>query len=78
MNQLNRFLTDLFIQEGLELSFNATINGDKWIGEARIPEAYFPRNVTKVNAYSIHGESNDRKFEALYPVPYKKYPNPDL
>jgi len=43
-----------------------------------IPSGYFPKAVTKMNAYAIHGSDEERIYEALYPTPYGKYPNPDL
>lgn len=30
---------------------------------------YFPPGITKFNAYAIHGVGDDRKYEALFPVP---------
>ncbi|CAG5118210.1 unnamed protein product [Candidula unifasciata] len=52
-------------------SFNATIDGDRWKGEAILPRSYFPPGVTKFNAYAIHGEGSDRTYEALYPATWK-------
>lgn len=34
--------------------------------------------VTKFNAYAIHGSGDERMYEALYPTPEGKYENPDL
>ena len=47
------------------------------MGEAVIPREYFPPGVTKFNAYAIHGEDEDRIYEALYPSG-KTYDVPDL
>ena len=30
---------------------------------------YFPPGLNKFNAYAIHGTGDDRKYEALFPVP---------
>uniref|UniRef100_A0A0B7B7P0 Uncharacterized protein n=1 Tax=Arion vulgaris TaxID=1028688 RepID=A0A0B7B7P0_9EUPU len=53
-------------------TFNATIGGDRWAGEAILPRSYFPPNVTRFNAYAIHGEGSDRVYESLYPVPWSQ------
>ena len=33
----------------------------RWKGEARIPVSYFPPNITRFNAYAIHGPPEDRR-----------------
>ena len=38
-----------------------------WKGIAHIPNEYFPPNVDKFNAYTIHGPENDRIFKSLFP-----------
>jgi hypothetical protein len=40
-----------------------------WQGTAWIPIDYFPPSVTKFNAYAIHGVDQERRYEALFPVP---------
>ena len=57
------------VQQQLPLSFNATVSGDRWAGEALLPWAFFPPNVNKMNSYAIHGSGDSRTYEALYPVP---------
>ena len=37
-----------------------------------------PTKTNKMNAYAIHGRDSQRVYEALYPVPYQKFSNPDL
>lgn len=49
--------------------FNATIKGDRWMGEALLPWSYFPPNINKMNSYAIHGSGEKRTYEALYPIP---------
>ncbi|KAF2364534.1 hypothetical protein FHG87_004712 [Trinorchestia longiramus] len=53
-----------------------------WSGSALIPASYFPPNVTRMNAYAIHGvdADNTRTYEALYPAPENdpQYPAPDF
>ena len=60
------------------MDYRAEIKGNFWHGVAKIPDEYFPRNVTKVNAYAIHGEKRARLYESAYPVPFNKYPQADL
>ncbi|KPP68545.1 UPF0462 protein C4orf33-like [Scleropages formosus] len=56
-------------QQGLPLSFQASINGGRWTGHALLPWTYFPPGVNKMNSYAIHGSGEGRKYEALYPIP---------
>ncbi|KAL4640267.1 hypothetical protein GN956_G12675 [Arapaima gigas] len=56
-------------QQGLPLSFQASINGDQWEGRALLPWRYFPPGVNKMNSYAIHGSGEGRTYEALYPIP---------
>ncbi|KAK3719846.1 hypothetical protein RRG08_040148 [Elysia crispata] len=58
-------------------TYKSKIEGDRWMGEAVIPREYFPPGVTKFNAYAIHGEDEDRIYEALYPSG-KTYDVPDF
>ncbi|KAJ3615300.1 hypothetical protein NHX12_018868 [Muraenolepis orangiensis] len=58
-------------EQQLPLSFNATISGTRWSGQALLPWRYFPPNVNKMNCYAIHGSGDGRSYEALYPVPRK-------
>jgi len=62
----------------LAIQFSATIAGDTWRGDAVIPNHYLPPNVSKFNAYAIHGTDPTRVYESLYPVPQGKYAAPDL
>ncbi|XP_064084860.1 uncharacterized protein LOC135200292 isoform X1 [Macrobrachium nipponense] len=57
------------IRHSLPLEVNTTRTGNKWIGNARIPVGYLPKNVTKFNAYGIHGSDENRVYESLYPAP---------
>ena len=60
------------------MNFTSSITGDTWSGEAVIPSGYFPKEVTKMNAYAIHGSGENRTYESLYPTPYGEYTDPDL
>jgi len=52
----------------LDYTSNVDVSSKTWTGTARIPASYFPSNVTKFNAYAIHGTGDDRIYEALYEV----------
>ncbi|CAC5383333.1 unnamed protein product [Mytilus coruscus] len=67
----------LNIKQQLPLTYTATINNDRWTGEATIPSSYFPPKVTKFNAYAIPGSGTNRTYESLYPVPTGKYTDPE-
>lgn len=57
------------LKQQLPLVFNATIAGDRWMGEALLPWSYFPPNINRMNSYAIHGSGEERTYEALYPIP---------
>jgi len=58
------------IAHSLELDYFASRGDDTWTGSAMIPPSYFPPNVTRMNAYAIHGtEDKERIYQALYPAP---------
>jgi hypothetical protein len=60
------------------LKFESHIQDQRWTGVAEIPAKYFPSNVTKFNAYAIHGVDEGRTYEALYTTPTGKFQQPDL
>lgn len=77
------------IRHSLPLEFTAKIldhtcshSGDGilkcWKGTAIVPTAYLPPNVTRMNAYAIHGSGKKRAYEALYPVSDGIFESPDL
>ncbi|XP_031965672.1 UPF0462 protein C4orf33 homolog [Corvus moneduloides] len=53
----------------LPLEFEVTRMKTKWEGKALLPWSYFPPWTDKFNAFAIHGSGEERKYEALYPVP---------
>ncbi|CAG2100273.1 unnamed protein product [Medioppia subpectinata] len=59
-------------------SFKAKIHGDKWSGSCVVPRDYLPPDLTKFNAYGIHGTDPDRHYLALFPTPYGKYTDPNF
>ncbi|CAF3665245.1 unnamed protein product [Rotaria sp. Silwood1] len=42
---------------------------DQWYGRALVPRAHFPAHIDLFNAYAIHGQGDNRIYEALYPAP---------
>ncbi len=64
--------------EELELTVQNTFEGSAWRSVFEIPLAYFPPNVSKMNAYAIHGSGTDRHYEALYPVTDGNDAEPDF
>lgn len=64
--------------EYLQLSVWNRVDGNKWIGEADIPLAYLPANVSRINAYEIHNEGDERIYEAMNPTPLGRYQGPDF
>ncbi|XP_060602806.1 UPF0462 protein C4orf33 homolog isoform X1 [Ruditapes philippinarum] len=57
------------IKDKLPLLFTSKISGSEWTGTAVIPADYFPPNVSKFNAYAIHGSGDNRQYEAYMAVP---------
>ncbi|XP_022801304.1 UPF0462 protein C4orf33 homolog [Stylophora pistillata] len=66
-------------QDKLALSYTANTDdiNKTWKGRAIIPLEYFPPDVTKINAYAIHGSGNGRQYEALHPAS-KEFHTPDF
>jgi len=57
------------VRHSLPINYiNVQRTDSDWRGEALIPIEYLPPNVTKMNAYAIHGTGDKRVYEALYPV----------
>ncbi|KAM6270150.1 UPF0462 protein C4orf33 homolog isoform 1-T2 [Porphyrio hochstetteri] len=59
-------------KEELPLEFEVMRTKNKWEGKAHLPWNYFPPCTKQFNAFAIHGLGEDRKYEALYPVPRHK------
>lgn len=64
------------VRKELPCTFTASIQGNRWTGDAVFPATHFPKCVTKFNAFAMHGPQPNRVFEALYPVPTGKYKVP--
>ena len=50
---------------------------NRWIGRVHIPRCLFPSHVDRFNAYGIHGQGDNRTYEALFPAP-RDSPYPDF
>jgi len=57
------------IRHSLPLEYQATIIGELWKGEAKVPKAYFPDGFDQWNAYSISGTGESRAYKSLFSVP---------
>uniref|UniRef100_A0A915EFL0 Piezo non-specific cation channel R-Ras-binding domain-containing protein n=1 Tax=Ditylenchus dipsaci TaxID=166011 RepID=A0A915EFL0_9BILA len=64
--------------EETELEVQNVHQGAEWICNFEIPLAYMPGNVTKFNAYAIHGSGVERHYEALYAVTDGTFKEPDF
>ena len=53
----------------LRYSANVDHKTHTWFGTAFLPLEYLPSNVTKFNAFALHGSCEDRKYDSLYPAP---------
>ena len=61
------------------MDFQANKTSNTWQGVAIVPIAYLPQNVTKMNAYAIHGTDGvNRTYESLYPRATGSATDPDL
>jgi len=58
--------------------YKAKIDSNRWTGEAIIPASYLPPDLTKFNAYAIHGSDPKRQYLSLFPTPTGKYTDPDF
>lgn len=61
------------------IKYSAIIDraNNSWTGTAKIPIDYFPPDVSKINAYAIHGSGVNRRYESLYPAS-SDVSNPDF
>lgn len=52
----------------LPLDFEATIEGARWRGLARLDRAFLPPGPHRVNAFALHGQGAHRRYLAWTPV----------
>lgn len=64
--------------EELQLEVKNEWKGSDWHCTVEIPLAYLPGNISKFNAYAMHGSGEDRHYEALYPVTDGTLKEPDF
>mgnify|MGYP003782307431 CR=1 FL=1 len=57
------------VRQGLPLRYTPTIEGSRYRGVAEVPMSYLPGEVTRGNAYVIHGVGAGRRYLAHAPVP---------
>jgi hypothetical protein len=55
--------------QGLDCTYLAERQNDRWFGYARVPLSYFPPQPWTWNAYAIHREPPQRRYLAAFPVP---------
>jgi hypothetical protein len=60
------------VDRSLPMPFESQIDGERWRGAARIEAKYLPHPIRRLNAYSIHGEGQQRIYAAWTPVPGPK------
>jgi len=65
-------------QDMLPLQYTAQIEEGTWSGLALIPWSYFPPDVSRFNAYAIHGVGTNRVYESLSPMPQGTLTEPDF
>ncbi|XP_029657913.1 UPF0462 protein C4orf33 homolog isoform X2 [Octopus sinensis] len=56
----------------------AEIKDGFWRGIAYIDNEYLPRNITKFNAFAIHGTKDSRTYSALFPASKGEFDFPDF
>ncbi|CAG2180309.1 unnamed protein product, partial [Oppiella nova] len=59
-------------------TYSAKIHGKGWTGSAVIPGHLLPPELSKFNAFAIHGTDPERQYLALYPVPFGKFDKPNF
>ncbi|MEE2665650.1 MAG: hypothetical protein VX681_16150 [Myxococcota bacterium] len=57
------------VRDELSIDFRAEIDGARWRGRARIPDALVPPDIARLNAFAIHGQRERRRHLAFVPVP---------
>jgi len=67
IRQLNR--------QDIPASFHTKIHNEFWHGTARLEASSLPAQLRRANAYSIHGQGQNRRYLAAFAVPG---PRPDF
>jgi hypothetical protein len=53
----------------LPIRYETEILGKRWRGVALVPLSYLPREISRGNAYAIHGLGDQRRYSAAFPLP---------
>jgi len=75
---LNRSRQSFNDGKDLNMTVRNILGKDTWNSIFEIPLSYFPPNVTKYNAYAIHGSDPNREYQALYKVSNGSEEKPDF
>ena len=59
----------------IAISYQTEITDQRWRGTAQVPAACLPSQLTRANAYAIHGQGQERRYLAAFAVPG---PRPDF
>lgn len=57
------------VEAGLPLDFRATIDADRWRGEARLPRSWLPPPPHRAAAFALHGTGGRRRYLSSLPLP---------
>jgi hypothetical protein len=56
------------VNDSLAIDYQASIEGGKWSGLARVPTDLLPAPLCRWNAFAIHGRSDARRYLAAHPL----------
>jgi len=59
----------------IAISYQTEITVQCWRGTAQVPAACLPAQLTRANAYAMHGQGQERRYLAAFAVPG---PRPDF
>lgn len=57
------------VRRDIALFCQTTICGSQWKGMAHANQCFLPLNISRANAYAIHGQGTSRRFLAASPLP---------
>lgn len=57
------------VEQGLPLSYTASIAASRWHGEMWLPHLLLPPSPHRLNAFAMHGLGPSRRYLAMAPVP---------
>ena len=64
----------------IPIEFHAAVEGNRWLGVARIPRTVMPPKPWRVNATAIHGSHDRREYLSMHALPGTEpdFHQPDL